>query len=215
MRQQRSTGPCTTARERHRPAARCSPYSTGFEPGRPLTFRDARHLTDAEVDWLARHIQALIFGHLRRRGFLDEHAALIAEAAQGLELAALGRWTAGLTLPLAGLILALHLGAPAGPTLIGGLAIFGAMFAANSAIHSFLVVHYADEHQIALDVGFYYMANAAGRLVGTLLSGAVFGALLGRAGLEACLAVSVLFVVLSAALCAVLARSETPPTSCA
>jgi len=52
------------------------------------------------------------------------------------------------------------------------------------------------------------MANAAGRLVGTVLSGAVFGALLGRAGLEACLGVSILFVVISAAVCIPLSKAE-------
>ena len=47
-------------------------------------------------------------------------------------------------------------------------------------------------------MGFYYMANAAGRLVGTLLSGAVF--MLGRtesAGMQACLWASSLLVLSS------------------
>jgi MFS transporter, APGE family, 1-arseno-3-phosphoglycerate exporter len=120
----------------------------------------------------------------------------------------LGRWTLALALPLVGLLACLQLGAPPTPTLVVGLAIFGVLFAGNSAMHSFLVVHYAAEDRLALSVGFYYMANAAGRLVGTLLSGLVFGALLGRVGLEACLAVSTLFVLLSAALCVPLARAE-------
>ena len=50
---------------------------TGFDcPGRPVTFHPAENLTDDEVDWLARHIRAWIFGHLRRRGHLDDQAAL-------------------------------------------------------------------------------------------------------------------------------------------
>lgn len=121
---------------------------------------------------------------------------------------ALGRWTAALALPLAALWGGLHLGAPPAPTLVLGLAAFGVVFAANSAIHSYLVVHYAEEDKVAADVGFYYMANAMGRLVGTLLSGAVFGALLGLPGLEACLGVSVAFVVVSSALCLPLAQAE-------
>jgi predicted MFS family arabinose efflux permease len=44
----------------------------------------------------------------------------------------------------------------------------------NSALHSFLVLAYADDDEVALDVGFYYSANAAGRLVGTLLSGVLY-----------------------------------------
>ena len=121
---------------------------------------------------------------------------------------ALGRWTATLVVPLAGLIVALHLGWPEGTSLVVGLGLFGALFAVNSAIHSYLVVHFSEQDRVAADVGFYYMANASGRLVGTLLSGVVFGALLGRAGLEACLAVSIAFVLLSAALCVPLARAE-------
>jgi len=74
-----------------------------------------------------------------------------------------------------------------------GLLLFGAVFAINSAMHSYLIVSFAREEGVSLDVGFYYMANAAGRLVGTVLSGAVYQ----WAGFEACLLVSTLFVVVS------------------
>lgn len=77
--------------------------------------------------------------------------------------------------------------------LIGGLLIFGAVFAVNSSVHSYLIVSYAKEEGVSLDVGFYYMANAAGRLLGTLLSGVVFQ----WYGLEACLIVSTVFVFLT------------------
>lgn len=59
-------------------------------------------------------------------------------------------------------------------TIIGGLLLFGAIFAINSSVHSFLVLDYADGDKAAVNVGFYYMANAGGRLVGTLLSGLLF-----------------------------------------
>ncbi|WOT04770.1 organoarsenical effux MFS transporter ArsJ [Shewanella youngdeokensis] len=75
--------------------------------------------------------------------------------------------------------------------LIGGLMIFGAAFAINSSLHSYLIVSYADEDGVSLDIGFYYMANAMGRLVGTLLSGWIYQA----AGLAACLLVSALFLL--------------------
>jgi MFS family permease len=55
--------------------------------------------------------------------------------------------------------------------LIVGLAIFGAVFALNSAVHSYLVVAWSDREQVSMNVGFYYMANAGGRLAGTILSG--------------------------------------------
>jgi hypothetical protein len=58
--------------------------------------------------------------------------------------------------------------------IIGGLIVFGVVFAMNSSLHSFLVLAFSDDDDIALDVGFYYSANAAGRLVGTLLSGVLY-----------------------------------------
>jgi predicted MFS family arabinose efflux permease len=58
--------------------------------------------------------------------------------------------------------------------IVGGLVVFGAVFAMNSSLHSFLVLVFSDDDDVALDVGFYYSANAAGRLVGTLLSGVLY-----------------------------------------
>lgn len=75
--------------------------------------------------------------------------------------------------------------------VVGGLIVFGVVFALNSSLHSYLILAYSSGDDVATDVGFYYSANAAGRLVGTLLSGALF--LVG--GLEAALWASTLFVV--------------------
>ncbi len=84
-------------------------------------------------------------------------------------------------------------------TLIGGLLAFGAVFAVNSSLHSYLIVSYAGQDGVSLDVGFYYMANAMGRLIGTLLSGWVFQwAGQGSAGLEACLWISAAMLALTA-----------------
>jgi len=58
--------------------------------------------------------------------------------------------------------------------IVGGLLLFGVVFALNSSVHSFLVLDYADGEKAAVNVGFYYMANAMGRLVGTLFSGLLF-----------------------------------------
>ncbi len=55
--------------------------------------------------------------------------------------------------------------------LIGGLLLFGFVFAVNSSVHSYLILAFGSAERITRDVGFYYMANAAGRLIGTLLSG--------------------------------------------
>ena len=113
-------------------------------------------------------------------------------------------WAASLAaLPAA---IAIGLATAASPqwVLIGGLMLFGVLFAVNSSLHSYLIVSYAKEDGVSLDVGFYYMSNALGRLVGTLLSGWVFQVY----GLQACLWVSSLFVVLAALISLWLPRHE-------
>lgn len=79
-------------------------------------------------------------------------------------------------------------------SLVAGLFVFGALFAVNSSIHSYLIVAYAREDGASLDVGFYYMCNAAGRLVGTLLSGLVYQ----QFGLGACLLLSSAMLIATA-----------------
>ena len=74
-----------------------------------------------------------------------------------------------------------------------GVLFFGIVFAVNSTIHSYLIVSYAKRDGGSLDVGFYYMSNAAGRLMGTVLSGLVYQ----QYGFLACIAVSAVFVVMS------------------
>jgi predicted MFS family arabinose efflux permease len=90
------------------------------------------------------------------------------------EVRAAQRWA----LILAGVsgTIAAFVGLDVGTTvaIVGGLVVFGAAFAMNSSLHSFLVLAYSDDDEVALDVGFYYSANAAGRLVGTLLSGVLY-----------------------------------------
>jgi predicted MFS family arabinose efflux permease len=88
-----------------------------------------------------------------------------------------------------------------GLAIVAGLAAFGFVFAMNSSIHSYLILAYSDAEAVSLNVGFYYMANAAGRLVGTLLS----GALVQQGGLPVCLLVSS-----GMALAAVLISSRLP-----
>ena len=58
--------------------------------------------------------------------------------------------------------------------VVGGLIVFGVVFAVNSSLHSYLILAYSQGDDVSLDVGFYYSANAAGRLVGTLLSGVLY-----------------------------------------
>jgi predicted MFS family arabinose efflux permease len=100
------------------------------------------------------------------------------------------RWAFLLAAIPVGIVVALIANLPPTLTIVGGLAAFGVAFAVNSALHSYLILAYADEDAVALDVGFYYMANAAGRLLGTLLSGLVYQ----FAGLVGCLLVAALLV---------------------
>ena len=78
----------------------------------------------------------------------------------------------------------------------GGLILFGIVFAVNSSVHSYLILAFSKDHDVSLNVGFYYMSNAAGRLVGTLLSGLIYQ----MWGVVGCLAVAALFAALSGAI---------------
>ena len=90
---------------------------------------------------------------------------------------------AALTLMGIPILIALGLGSdlPASGVVVLGLIVIGVVFALNSALHSYLILAYSQGERVALDVGFYYMANAGGRLAGTLLSGWSYQAL-GLAG---------------------------------
>jgi hypothetical protein len=105
-------------------------------------------------------------------------------------------WAVVLAAVPAGIALALSQGWPAGPVLIGGLSLFGVVFAINSAVHSYLILAYSDFEKVALNVGFYYMANAGGRLTGTVLSGWAYQ----THGLAGCLWWSAGFVLAAALL---------------
>ena len=78
-------------------------------------------------------------------------------------------------------------------TVVAGLLVFGVVFAVNSSVHSFLILAFSRGERVSMDVGFYYMSNAAGRLLGTLLSGLSYQFL----GLAGCLATAGLMALLS------------------
>ena len=105
-------------------------------------------------------------------------------------------WASYLTFIPAVIALALYFDFYVQTSLIVGLLIFGGIFAINSSLHSYLIVSYAGKDGVSLDVGFYYMANAMGRLTGTLLSGWVYQ----THGLIACLVISSIFLALAALL---------------
>jgi MFS family permease len=134
--------------------------------------------------------------------------------------ALIAKWTGGgapkgraalvLALLLAGTSGAMALGIASGVSpsamLIGGLALFGAVFAVNSSVHSYLILAYSDSDKVATNVGFYYMANAGGRLAGTLLSGALYQ----LGGITGCLWGTVVFAVTTAGISLLLPRGAPP-----
>jgi MFS family permease len=93
-------------------------------------------------------------------------------------------WLAlGVALWPAAMAVGLSVGVNPSLVILGGLIPFGVAFAMNSAVHSYLILAYADDKKVAMSVGFYYMANACGRLAGTVLSGLLYQ----WHGLTACL----------------------------
>ena len=89
--------------------------------------------------------------------------------------------------------------------VVVGLIAFGVVFAINSAVHSYLILAYTDSDKVAMNVGFYYMANAGGRLAGTVLSGLLYQ----WDGLAACLWASAAFI-LGAALLSLMLPTRRP-----
>ncbi len=113
----------------------------------------------------------------------------------------------GLAALTAAIAVGFQLGAPPRALILGGLALFGSLFALNSSVHSYLILAYSDGDAVAMNVGFYYMANAGGRLAGTLLSGLLFQ----LAGVSACLYGAVVFAAASGAASLMLPRASAVP----
>lgn len=103
----------------------------------------------------------------------------------------------------AGIALALMHGVNPVGVVGGGLIAFGIMFALNSAVHSYLILASTERDSVALNVGFYYMANAGGRLLGTVLSGVLYVV----GGLVACLWAAVGFVLAAGLISLLLPRN--------
>lgn len=117
---------------------------------------------------------------------------------EGALIAAARGWALALCVVPGGLAVAAWLAPqPAGwltVVLVAGLLAFGAIFAVNSSLHSYLILAFTRDERVTMDVGFYYMANAGGRLIGTVLSGLTYQA----GGLALTLGVAAVMVALSA-----------------
>ncbi|NTU86252.1 MAG: organoarsenical effux MFS transporter ArsJ, partial [Chloroflexales bacterium] len=119
----------------------------------------------------------------------------------------------GLTAFPVGIALALMNGIAPALAVVAGLLAFGAVFALNSAVHSYLILAYTDSDKVAMNVGFYYMANAIGRLAGTVLSGLLYqlGLQSGPSGgLVVCLWASAAFVLVAGGLSLLLPTNAGP-----
>jgi hypothetical protein len=134
-------------------------------------------------------------------GAIQAAAPRLLRAAQRSEadlIAAARNWAALLAIVPAALALAVLLaGAPAmwlTVLLVLGLMLFGGLFAVNSSLHSYLILAFSKEERVTMDVGFYYMANAGGRLLGTVLSGLTYQ----LGGVPACLGTAAAMVAVSA-----------------
>lgn len=143
-----------------------------------------------EFMWVGGFLAAWVIAY----GFVQASAPALLRSRQGGKGPGGGAaraWAFVLLLPPALIALGLNQGWDAEIVVVAGLAVFGVVFAINSALHSYLILAYSDFDKVSMNVGFYYMANAGGRLAGTVLSGWVYQ----LHGLEGCLWVSTLFVL--------------------
>lgn len=151
------------------------------------------------LDWSFAAVGSFMAAWVIGYGLIQAGApALLRHGGAGSAL----RWVGILAAVTGFLALAVELEFHLGIVVLAGLALFGMVFAVNSAIHSYLILAYTDSEDVALNVGFYYMANAGGRLIGTLLSGVVYL----FHGLSGCLWVSTGFVAVATVLTAFLPR---------
>lgn len=154
-----------------------------------------------QMDWSQAAVGAFLAIWVIGYGLVQASAPRLLGIQRRSDAGALIRWTLVLLLPIAGLCVFLLLGPhPAwlASGLVLGLAAFGFLFAGNSALHSFLILHLSEDENVSLRVGYYYMANAMGRFLGVLASGIAYqvgGG--GTTGLLACLGVTLGFLVIS------------------
>lgn len=138
----------------------------------------------SQLEWSSWQVGSFLALWVIGYGFVQSLAPRLTKSGVARQQAVM--WNVVLALSPLLLALALWQSAPIAASIMLGLGVFGVLFAVNSALHSYLIVAYARADGVSLDVGFYYMANAGGRLIGTLLSGWVYLNL----GFIACLLVS-------------------------
>lgn len=155
----------------------------------PIFFAD-------ELGWPSGRIGAFLAAWLIGYGVVQSSAPRLlrrSTAGADAEIGAARTWSFVLGIVSIAMAVGVALDVAVTLVVVGGLIVFGVVFAINSSLHSYLILAYSQGDDVSLDVGFYYSANAAGRLVGTLLSGVLY--LWG--GLDAALWGSATFVVVT------------------
>ncbi len=160
----------------------------------------------ATLGWGHAEVGAYMAAWVIAYGFVQAAAPVFLKRSGGTPDGSVSRFwillLAGVTIAIA---VAVHMSSTPGVVVIVGLLLFGFIFAINSAVHSYLVLAYSKSEHVSMDVGFYYMANAGGRLLGTLLSGLAYQ----LGGLVICLALSVAFLLVAWLLSLPLPAPET------
>jgi predicted MFS family arabinose efflux permease len=149
-----------------------------------------------ELGWTSEQIGAFLASWLIGYGIVQSFAPRLLRrsmASVDAEIGAARTWAFVLGVVSVSMAIGVALDVAVTAVVVGGLLVFGVVFAVNSSLHSYLVLAYSQGDDVSLDVGFYYSANAMGRLVGTLLSGVLY--LWG--GLDAALWGSAAFVAIT------------------
>ncbi|MEQ8228762.1 MAG: organoarsenical effux MFS transporter ArsJ [Rhodospirillales bacterium] len=165
-----------------------------------------------QLGWTFNQVGAFMAAWVIGYGFVQAMAPkLTSRSADGLstEVRAARVWLVLLALTVVVIIAALRLGVDPAVALIVGLGVFGIVFAVNSAVHSYLILALSENDGVTLNVGFYYGANATGRLLGTLLSGISYQ----WAGIDGCLMVAFTFLVAATVFTAFLRGKRAPHTA--
>ena len=167
---------------------------------------------DEELGWSYNGIGGFLAGWVIGYGIVQSWApsllGLLGRTKETIQAAKI--WALMLALTTIGIAIFVSAEISVNAIVIGGLLIFGIIFAINSSTHSFLILAYSkDEDTVAINVGFYYAANALGRLFGTLLSGLAY--LVG--GLDTALWVSAGFLVINWALTLTLPQTQSSAPS--
>lgn len=147
----------------------------------------------SQLNWPHHNVGAFMAAWVIGYGIVQASTPKLVSLSKGHSNRIAGFWAAVLTFVCLAIYIALTNDVDAEFVLVSGLMLFGVVFAINSAVHSYLIVALAKEDGVSMDVGFYYMANALGRLFGTVFSGYVYQ----QYGLAACLFTS--FILAGAA----------------